>query len=115
MQLTPGMYLLCHFCEKNRPPIFEVDFLQHPSSPWIPLKAPPTVADRLAGLTLCIRTSAPSPSHQPLTDIDVVLAERKRPGDEKEVVNLPAGYKPVSNNPIAHTYLITKTSTRPAI
>lgn len=85
--------------------------MHHPSSPWIPLKGPPTATDRLAGLTLCIRTSAPSPSHQPLADIDVILAERKRPGDEKEVVNLPAGYKPVSTNPIPHTYLITKTST----
>ena len=41
----------------------------------------------------------------------MLITERKKVNEEKEVFILPAGYKIVVNNPIAHSYLISKRST----
>ena len=111
LQLAPGIYLQINYCEKNRPPIFELDFLHPPAPEWIPLKMPPTFAERYGSLALCYRTEDSSTS-EPLTDIEILITERKRIGEEKEVFILPPGYKIVNNNPIAHSYLTFKRSTR---
>lgn len=50
------------------------------------------------------------PSYEPLTDIEVLITERKRMNEDKEVFILPTGYKIVNNNPIHHSYLIYKRS-----
>jgi hypothetical protein len=66
--------------------------------------------DRLGPLSLCYRTEDDGHS-EPLTDIEVLITERRRSMEEKEVLVLPSGYKIVSNNPIPHTFLTYKRST----
>lgn len=103
-----------NFCEKNRAPIFEVDFLPQPPFGWVALRAPLAFSDRFGSLSLCFRTEDDGRS-EPLTDIDILITERRRTGEEKEVLVLPSGYKIVSNNPIPHSYLIYKRSTLSSI
>lgn len=107
--LTQGLYLSINYCEKNRPPIYEIDFVNQPTFEWISLKMPTTFTDKYGNLTLCYKTEDNNMT-EPLTDIEILITERKRMGEDKEVFILPSGYKIINNNPIAHSYLIYKRS-----
>ena len=39
---TQGLYLQVNYCEKNRPPITEIDFVSANNHEWIYLKMPST-------------------------------------------------------------------------
>ena len=54
--LTQGLYLLVNYCEKNRPPITEIDFANPHNHEWIPLKMPNAFIDKYNALTLCYKT-----------------------------------------------------------
>jgi hypothetical protein len=108
--LAQGIFLQIGYCEKNRPPIYEIDFVPQPNLEWIALKMPPGFTERYGGVALCYKAGENAVC-EPLTDLEILVTERKRVGDEKEVFILPAGYKIVNNNPIVHNYLIYKRST----
>jgi hypothetical protein len=107
--LAPGLFLQVGYCEKNRPPIIEVDFLAQPTHDWILLKAPHALTEKLGGHALCYKAGDCS-ACEPLTDIELLITERKRGNDEKEVFILPPGFKIVGNNPLSQGYLIYKRS-----
>lgn len=44
--ITFGLYLVINFCEKNRLPIYEIDFIPQPDSEWIPIKMPHSFNDK---------------------------------------------------------------------
>jgi hypothetical protein len=54
--LAPGLYLQINFCEKNRPPIYEVDFLVQPALGWIALKMPTAFTEKYGPVSLCYKT-----------------------------------------------------------
>jgi hypothetical protein len=70
--LTQGLHLQVNYCEKNRPPIFEIDFVCQPSFDWISLKMPASFAERYGNLTLCYKTEDNSAT-EPLTDIEILI------------------------------------------
>jgi hypothetical protein len=80
--LAPALHLTVNFCEKNRAPLCDLDFLPHPSPDWLTVKMPSSFQEKYAGLALSYRTQDNSPS-EPLTDIEILITERKRMGEDK--------------------------------
>lgn len=56
LNLLFGLYLVINYCEKNRLPIYEIDFISQPGPEWITIKMPHTLADRFTDCFLCYKT-----------------------------------------------------------
>lgn len=55
VNIAPGLYLLMTFCENNKDPIYEIEFMGKPMGEWIQIKGSENIQS-IIGTSLCYKT-----------------------------------------------------------